>query len=309
MAVPDFQTMMLPALRLASREEVNSKAIVRAVAEQFKLTDEDLTELLPGGSQTRATNRAAWAIVYLQRAGLIQRVRRGVYTITDRGSDFLAKNPAKIGTADLRQFSEFRRFRSESQQENEDDGGGSPVIGNAAPAFKGTPLEGLELAERTLLDNLKADLIDRILELSPEFFEKMVVKLLTSMFRSETAEEAASHLGKPGDGGVDAVIRLDPLGIDRVFIQAKRYSRDSKVGRPDLQSFSGSLDDKQTTRGVLITTSSFSEKAKQYVKRITKQIVLIDGSRLVELLVKYDVGVRVDRLIAVKKIDEDFFDE
>ena len=197
-------------------------------------------------------------------------------------------------------------IRQPTGQENH-----ATTINTRKPArdFFNSLLEGLEFAERTLLDNLKADLIDRILESSPEFFEKMVVKLLTSMFRSETAEEAASHLGKPGDGGVDGVIRLDPLGIDRVFIQAKRYARDSKVGRPDLQSFSGSLDDKQTTRGVFITTSNFSEEAKQYVKRIAKQIVLIDGSRLVELLVRYDVGVRVDRLIAVKKIDEDFFDE
>ena len=142
MAVPDFQAMMLPALRLAAREEINAKAIVRAVADQFKLTDEDLTELLPGGSQTRATNRGAWAIVYLQRAGLIQRVRRGVDTITDRGSDFLSKNPAKIGIADLQQFAEFRRFRSGSQHENEDDRGSLAATSNPAPAFKGTPLAG-----------------------------------------------------------------------------------------------------------------------------------------------------------------------
>jgi restriction system protein len=275
-AVPDFQSMMLPALRLASRGEINSKAIVLAVAQEFKLSDEDLTELLPGGSQTRATNRAAWAIVYLQRAALIERVKRGVYTITNRGREFLEKNPVKIGIADLRQFQEFRGFLSKSEDDHD-----GPSVSNEAPTSKRTPLEGLELAERTLLENLKADLIDRILVSSPEFFEKMVVRLLTGMFRSETAEEAAGHLGKPGDGGVDGVIRLDALGIDRVYIQAKRYGRDSKVGRPDLQSFSGSLDDKQTTRGVFITTSSFSEKAKQYVKRIAKQIVLIDGNRLV----------------------------
>jgi restriction system protein len=176
-------------------------------------------------------------------------------------------------------------------------------------ASTATPLERLEDAYKSLSSTLSADIIDRVLTSSPVFFEKMVVKLLTEMGYGATIEEAAQHIGGPNDGGVDGVIHLDRLGIDKVYIQAKRYAQTTTVSRQDVQAFSGALDDKQTTRGVFITTSSFSSGALAYVKNITKQIVLIDGHRLAQLMIRHGVGVRVERVMEIKRVDEDFFED
>lgn len=306
--IPDYQSMMLPIMRRAATGEINTKAAVETVAAEFHLTPEDLSALLPSGTTTRAVNRVSWAMIYLERAGLLKRERRGVYSITERGREVLAGAPAGIDNQLLRKFSEFQHFLNRRSSDASE--GQKPLAAEEDVASKITPSERLEEAHKALAATLRLELIDRILVSSPTFFEKMMVKLLTAMgYGGETIEEAAAHIGGPGDGGVDGVIWLDALGIDKVYIQAKRYARDAKVGRKEVQAFSGALDDKQTTRGVFVTTSDFTAEAVNYVKSIPKQIVLINGDRLSELLVRYGVGVRVERTIEVKKLDEDFFEE
>jgi restriction system protein len=298
---------MLPVLKRAKQGEVTNKTGVEAVASEFALTSEQLAELLPSGIQTKVSNRVAWGLTYMARAGLLERVRRGVYGITPRGRQILDTKPARIDNKVLKQFPEFLAFTKATSVE--DAGSGQTSFDGDHDGSTSTPLEKLEEAYKSLSSTLSADVIDRILASSPVFFEKMVVKLLTEMGYGATIEEAAKHIGGPHDGGVDGVIHLDRLGIDKVYIQAKRYAPTTTVSRQDVQAFSGALDDKQTTRGVFITTSSFSSSALAYVKNITKQIVLIDGHRLAELLIRHGVGVRVERTLEVKRVDEDFFDD
>jgi restriction system protein len=207
----------------------------------------------------------------------------------------------------LKQFPEFLAFTNATSAGDTDGEAASTLDGQSTSTA--TPLEKLEDAYKSLSSTLSVDIIDRVLTSSPVFFEKMVVKLLTEMGYGATIEEAAQHIGGPHDGGVDGVIHLDRLGIDKVYIQAKRYAQTTTVSRQDVQAFSGALDDKQTTRGVFITTSSFSAGALAYVKNITKQIVLIDGQRLAQLMIRHGVGVRVERVMEIKRVDEDFFED
>jgi restriction system protein len=298
---------MRPLLARAGQGPVTNKIGVETVTAAFSLSETQVAELLPSGSQTKVSNRVAWAFIYMARAGLLSRLRRGVYEITERGQQTLRAHPDRIDNKVLQEFPEFRDFTTGVSRASEEEGTDTDIA--ADTTLSATPLEQLENAYRTLSAALSVEIIDRILAGTPVFFEKLVVKLLTEMGYGGTIEEAAKHLGGPNDGGVDGVIQLDALGIDKVYIQAKRYARNVTVSRQDVQAFSGALDDKQTTRGVFITTSTFSSGAIAYVKSIPKQIVLIDGARLSDLLVRYGVGVRAERTVVIKKVDEDFFEE
>jgi restriction system protein len=254
-------------------------------------------------------SRVGWARTYLIQAELLRATKRGVFEITDLGRKVLAEKPASIDQKFLRRFPPFLDFIARSRKSQAGDVAETPIEDNASE-WDQTPTDRIEGALREINGALRETLLERILAASPAFFERLVIQLLVKMGYGGSREEAAQHLGGTGDGGVDGVIKLDPLGLDRVFIQAKRYDPKSKIGRPDIQSFAGALDTQGTTRGVFVTTSAFTADAVACAAGIrTKQIVLIDGDQLADLLIKHDVAVREKQRVLIKDVDEDFFEE
>lgn len=248
--------------------------------------------------------RIHWAKFYMSKAGLIASPRRGRFVATDAGRALLASNPVSVGVNDLKEYESFREFYS--GQKVSDDGDAAAVDVSAPQA--GTPEEQIESAHQAMQSALRADLLERILQNSPSFFEQLIVDLLIAMGYGGSHKNAATQLGRSGDGGVDGVINEDRLGLDRVYVQAKRYA-DACVGRPDVQAFVGSLVGHGATKGVFVTTSTFSSQARDYVKRLSQRVILIDGERLTDLMIEHGVGVRVSRRIEFKRLDEDFFAE
>lgn len=300
MNIPTYQDFY-PAILRNSFDEKNADQYVALVAKDLKISDEDLSLRYPSGEGI-VRNRVRWAIHYLRRAGLIDKPSRGLYVITTRGAEFIKKYPTGFGNKELSQFSEFNEFRNASaSSQGSDEVAISPEVISEL-----TPTERLELASRELDEDLQRELLERILEQSPSFFERLVVTLLSKMgYGSEGT--LAKAIGKSGDGGIDGVIHQDRLGLDVVYIQAKRYDTQSQIGRPELQAFVGSLAGHQSTKGVFVTTSYFSKPALEYLKTIQTRIVPIDGKRLVELMIEHEVGTRVAQKFLVNKIDEDFF--
>ena len=304
MAIPDFQTLMLPVLKLGAQGKIQRQQAIEILSDQFNLTEEERAALLPSGVDTYISNRSAWATTFLVKAGLLARPKRGYFTITDRGKEVLATNPDKINIKYLMQFEDFREFRKlkKPQGEVETDSAGTDVSEESQ-----TPEERIGAAHEELLIDLKDQVLERILEMSPTFFERALVKLLVAMGYGGSLEDAGQHLGKSGDGGIDGVINEDKLGLDVIYIQAKRYARDNVVGSPDIQKFAGSLMHRGAGKGVFVTTSSFSKSAVEFADQIPQRLILIAGSQLAELMIEHNVGVRVNRSIDLKKIDEDFF--
>lgn len=307
--IPDYQTLMLPVLRLSAEVESTIPQAVQRLAVEFKLTPEQLAERIPSGRTQLVNNRAHWAKTYMVKAGLIEQVRRGVFHATERGRQLLMTKPERIDNRTLAQFAEFRDFVG---RRINDDPAPADVAIDIVQQTK-TPTERIDAAIREIEAEIQDELIDRIFAINDQarraaFFEELVVQLLMAMGYGDGVEGAGSRLGRSGDGGVDGVIRLDALGIDRVYVQAKCYDRDAAIQPNQVRDFSGSLDDKKTTRGVFITTARFTDKAKEYVRGIQKQIVLIDGDELARLMFRYNIGVREDRTVIVKKLDEDFFE-
>jgi restriction system protein len=300
MAVPNFQSIMLPLLKIASDEQEHSRSeAIDTLALQFELTDEERKELLPSGRQARFDNRVGWARTYLKKAGLLEIPREGRFRITERGLDVLRGNPANINIKFLRQFPEFVEFEKPSRraddQEMVDEG---PVQ---------TPEEILESSYQDIRSELAQELLKRVKECSPKFFETLVVDLLVAMGYGGSRKDAGQAVGQSGDGGIDGIIKEDKLGLDIVYIQAKRW--EAVVGRPTVQTFNGSLDGLRARKGVLITTSRFSQEAIDYVMKIERKIVLIDGEQLVELMIDHGVGVTEVGTYTVKKVDLDYFGE
>jgi restriction system protein len=301
MPIPDYQTCMLDLLRLTSDgAEHTLKDAVPALADIFQLTNTERTELLPSGQQAVFHNRVAWANTYLKKAELLRSPRRGVFTITDRGKKVLAQNPPKIDLKLLEQFPEFLAFKAKSKTAAED------VLHLAPSAAIETPLESLEAAYAKIRGELKAELLDRLKLEAPAVFERVVIALLVKMGYGGSRADAAEAIGKPGDEGLDGFIKKDRLGLDIIYVQAKRWA--GTVGRPDIQKFAGALHGQHSTKGIFITTSDFSREADEYVAKIGSKIVLIDGSRLAELMIEFGVGVATDATYTVERIDNDFFD-
>lgn len=301
MAVPDFQSLMRPVLQTTADGHLwTNKEILETVANECGLTQEDRAERLVSG-QTRLQNRIAWAIIYLSRAGALRRERRGISEITDRGRLLLTENPDRIDIGVLDQFPEFQEFRSRRRTSTE-----SRTASDTLGAESGDPIERIEAAVQEINATVASDLLERIKAQPPEFLEHLILQLMRAMDYG-VLEDSAQHLGGPGDEGFDGVIRLDALGLERVYLQAKRYS-EATIGRPAIHSFVGALTGAGATRGVFITTSSFSREAVEYAKRIPMNLVLIDGSRLGELLIRYGVGVSVKEQVSIVAIDEDFFE-
>lgn len=298
--VPDFQTLMLPLLRLGAEGEIAVGDVVDRLASEFQLSDEQRAELLPSGKQTKFTNRVQWAKTYLTKAGLLQSTKRAHFKATDRGSSVLTSNPAKIDIKFLTQWSEFNEFRFPA------DGAKKAVT--PEPVSDLTPDETMRAAHDSINAALADELLDKIRNASPAFFEAMTVKLLVAMGYGGSLEEAGRALGKSGDGGVDGVIDEDQLGLDRIYIQAKKYKETITVGAGDIRNFFGALDQQKALKGIFVTTSSFSPGAKSTAAGLSKRIVLIDGPRLARLMIKHEVGCRTTEAMAIKRIDEEFFE-
>ena len=302
MAIPDYQTLMLPLLRLASdRKEHQLRAAIETLADEFSLTNEERSELLPSGSQIVFANRVGWARTYLKQAGLIDAPRRGTFRITQRGIDLLGETPLlRIDVKLLERFSEFLHFRNRRRDRESE----------ATPAFPEsveTPEDSLAAAYETLRADLEAELLQQVKESSPAFFEILVVDLLVKMGYGGTRQDAGRAIGRSGDGGIDGIINEDRLGLDVIYVQAKRW--DTTVGRPEIQRFAGALQGQRARKGVFITTSSFSRDAEEYASRIDSRIILIDGARLARLMVDHNVGVSTVGVYEVKKINSDYFTE
>jgi restriction system protein len=311
MTIPDYQTLMLPVLRLAAQGETRVPEAEERVADEFDLTPEERSQLLPSGRQRVLQNRIHWAKFYMGKAGLIASPRRGRFLATEVGRSLLASNPERIDVERLLEFPSFREFYRGGQVNNTDleTAAGGTTIAPASPPPPATPEEQIELAYAGMQSALRTDLLQRILANSPSFFEGVIVDLLVAMGYGGSRRNAATQLGRSGDGGVDGVISEDRLGLDRVYVQAKRYALGSTVGRPDVQGFVGSLVGLGATKGVFVTTSTFSAQAIEFTRHLSQRVILIDGQRLADLMIEHNVGVRVNRSIEFKRVDEDFFSE
>ena len=307
MAVPDYQSLMLPVLRLAATGIRRVPEVAEVIADQFALSSEDRTALLPSGTQRLLPNRVHWAKTYLMKAGLLSSPARGQFTITPAGNDLIASNPSAITRTMLEQYPSFVSFVS-GKPEGTTEQTTLSVTTVATAADNQTPEERIEAAHTELMSELRSDLLEQILQQSPAFFEQLIVDLLVAMGYGGSHEDAAKRLGGTGDGGVDGVINEDRLGLDRIYVQAKRYAAHVSVGRPDIQAFVGSLVGHGSNKGVFVTTSSFSAPAMDFVHHLSQRVILIDGATLADLMIEHGVGVRVSRAVEIKKLDLDFFD-
>ena len=306
MSIPDYQSLMLPVLLASSKGEVRIGPVVDALADQLSLSSEDRSELLPSGQQTVFSNRVHWAKSYLSKAQLVEITKRGYFRITPRGQTVLQSSPKKIDNKFLMQFEEFRHFRERSSGLAREENGDT-----TAPALEDqrqTPDETMRLAYRQIETALIHDLLERIRNAPPDFFERLMVNLLISMGYGGSSENAGRTLGRSGDDGVDGVVDQDALGLDRVYIQAKRYASGNNIGPGAIRDFFGSLDRHKATKGLFVTTSTFSSSAKETAEHLSKRIVLVDGDELARLMIRHNVGCRIEETLHIKKVDEEFFE-
>jgi len=299
---------MLPLLKIAAERETRIPEIEGRLADEFGLNENERNALLASGKQKILHNRIHWAKFYLGRAGLIDQPSRGRFVISAAGRDLLAKNPARVDTRLLMSYPAFQEFYQTSRTVRDASEAASPEPGLQIEEDS-TPEEQIEAASASLRKALGIELLQRIRQNSPAFFEQVIVALLVGMGYGGSHRNAAQALGRSGDGGVDGVINEDVLGLDRVYVQAKRYGDGNSVGRPEVQAFVGSLVGLGATKGVFVTTSSFSGHAMEYVRHLSQRVILIDGSRLAELMIEHGVGVRVTQTVSFKRVDEDFFSE
>jgi restriction system protein len=305
MSIPDYQAVMLPLLKVAADgKEHHIQDATNALADQFALTEEERKELLPSGVDRVFRNRIGWARTYLKKAGLIDYPKRGFFKVTERGQKVLAQNNAKIDVRFLKQFPEFIEFYAAKKPTT--DAGleepDSPDVSNA------TPEEALAAGYFKLRKQIESDLLARVKSCASEFFEQLVVTLLTSMGYGGSMADAGRAIGKTGDGGVDGVIKEDKLGLDLLYIQAKRWDN-TTVGSPEIQKFVGALYGKKAKKGIFLTTSTFSKAAVEYAAGLDSKVILIDGAQLAELMFDYGVGVSMVNNYVIKRIDSDFFSE
>jgi len=301
MPIPDFQSIMLPLLELtAYGAEHRSADAGAALADRFGLTPAERAQLLPSGRQATFSNRLLWASSYLRNAGLLESTGRGRFRITDKGRTALAEKPARIDIKFLLRYPEFVAFRSRT---GKPPGPTAPVT----PAEQ-TPEEAFESAYQSLRVTVEQDLLERVRKMPPWRFEQLVLQLMLAMGYGGPQESAGHVTSMSGDEGVDGVINEDRLGLDTIYLQAKRW--EAQVGRPIVQAFAGSLDGKHARKGVMITTSTFSSDARAFVKGIEKRIVLIDGAELSRLMFDFGVGVAdAARPYVLKRVDLDFFED
>ncbi|WNJ99930.1 restriction endonuclease [Thalassospiraceae bacterium LMO-JJ14] len=301
--VPNFQELMRPVLESAQHGEVKIGDVVDTLADKLSLSEEDRDKLLPSGKQTQFANRVHWAKSYLKQAGLVRTTRRGYFIITDRGRAALADESTTIDRSYLEQFDEYQEFQARTRDVSDE---GSAV--SEAPEIDATPDEVLRSAHRKINAALASELLDRVRDETPAFFENLIVELLLAMGYGGTSEDAGRALGQSGDNGVDGVIDQDPLGVDQIYIQAKKYAEGNNIGAGAIRDFYGALNLKRAQKGIFVTTSSFSLDAKQTAKDLGMRIVLIDGGELTRLMIRYSIGCRDEEVLHLKKVDEDFFE-
>ncbi len=298
MSIPGFQTLMLPLLTLAADQREHSLSeTTEALASQFDLSDDERKEPLASGSQPKFNNRIGWARTYLKKAGLLEYTGRGKFRITQRGVEVLEEEPSEMSIKFLDRFPEFVEFRTPRKRPDEEEDEGEGEL---------TPQELLESSYKTLRSQLAHELLDQVLARDPGFFEKLVVDLLVAMGYGGSRSDAGRAVGGSSDGGIDGIIKEDKLGLDAVYVQAKRWK--DPVGRPVVQGFAGSLQGEKARKGVLITTSRFSPGARDFAERLDRRIVLIDGEELAELMIDHGVGVSEVETYVVRAIDLDYFE-
>jgi restriction system protein len=308
--VPVFQYLTLPVLQeYADGKERASSEVRAAVATRLALSADDIAEPLPNSRQSRFTNRVAWAHTYLRNSGLLESARRGHYRVTNRGREVLLSPPARIDIPFLESFPDFREFRarkgSRSEHTSDDAQFEQSSLASDEPVL--TPDEQIRNGHQLLRANLAGQLLERVRQASPLFFERLVVKLLVAMGYGGSYADAARVVGQSGDGGIDGIIKEDRLGLESIYVQAKRW--EATVGRPTLQQFAGALHGHRARKGVILTTSTFSREAVEYAKQSQITMVLIDGAQLADLMIEFGVGVSDVETIKLKKLDEDYFDE
>ena len=307
MAVPEFQTFMLPLLRLAADDQEHTVPEAKQrLADEMGLGEEDRTELVPSGRKTRLQDRVAWAKTYMQAAGLVEAPARARFKITAEGHQLLTENPPRIDVNLLKRYESFRQFEQRAQTRNGNGGAVQPAVDGGAAVNAPTPEDAIESAYRQHRAGLAEELLAQVKTMSPEFFESAVVQLMVRLGYGG-AEGRGTHIGRTGDGGVDGVISEDKLGLDVVYVQAKKWG--APVGRPLVQAFVGSLEGFRAKKGVMMTTSQFTAEAQAYVRNIEKRVVLIDGPTMAALMIDTGLGVAAEKTYLVSRIDSDFFSE
>ncbi len=301
--IPDYQSIMLPLLKKISDGKVYKfRNLIDMLSEDFKLTEDELKELLPSGQQPIFDNRVGWANTYMKKAGLIKSEKRGYLQITDLGQKVLSDNPKEINVKFLRQFESFNEFTKVKK-----NGSVKSKEIKEVTEEEQTPEEMLEYAHQKLTNDLSQELIETIKICSPRFFENLVIDLLLAMGYGGSRVDAGKAIGKSSDGGVDGIIKEDKLGLDIIYVQAKRW--ENTVPTREVRDFAGALLAKKAKKGIFITTSDFPKSAIEYVNQIEPKLILIDGQRLGELMIEFDVGVSTQRNYKVKRIDSDYFEE
>lgn len=302
MAIPTYEELMFPTLlMLQDGKDYSSNSLVESLAKEFLLTEEEIERRIPSGRQTFLQNRAGWARTHLKKAGLIEYVDRGIYRISAKGEEIMSHRPESIDNNFLRQFPEFAEWLDAKPKSSKKD------FKEQIDEIDKTPDESLESAYLTIRNNLAAEILEKVKSCSPSFFERLVVELLVKMGYGGTLQEAGQAVGRSGDGGIDGIINEDRLGLDVIYIQAKRW--EGSVSRPEIQKFAGALQGKRARKGVFITTSDFTKEAREFVSMIDSKIILISGEELADLMLDYNVGVSIAVSYDVKRIDSDYFIE
>ena len=301
--IPDYQTLMFPLLKLvADGKEHEFKKLIDVLSMQFNLTEEEKSEFLPSGQSLLFPNRVGWARTYLKKAGLLDAPRRGIITITERGKNTLNEDLSEINIKYLSKFEEFIQFKLQSRGEKTD----SSLTTNEE-AKKQTPEELLESGYESIKGSLEEEILSKLKSVHPSFFERIVVQLLVKMGYGGSIQDAGKAIGKSGDEGIDGIIKEDKLGLDVIYVQAKRW--EGIVGRPELHKFVGALAGQGAKKGIFITTSSFTKEARDYSPKNETKIVLIDGEKLTQYMIDNNLGVSIQNIYEIKKIDLDYFGE
>lgn len=305
MAVPIFEDFLYPFLLATNSKDMRVSEMRQYIIDYFHLSDEDCSLRTKSGNSTQVVDRLNWVRQYLRRAQMIDIPERGIYRITQRGKDYLATHDS-LRKQDLMQFPEFASYANGTTIPSSDNSEGSTTQEVAKDL---TPTEQLEQAYHSIIGDLAVDLLQKTLEQTPYFFEHLVIDLLVKMGYGGSFANSAHVTQYVHDDGIDGIIYEDKLGLDKIYIQAKRYKLDNTIGKPQIQQFSGALDEQKATKGVFITTSSYSKEAKQYVEKLNKKIVLIDGQELARYMIEYNVGVSTKQVYEVKRLDSDYFEE
>jgi restriction endonuclease len=303
MTIPNYQAFMLPVLKSAAKGSVYISDVVKQLADEMHISEEDRKLTISNGSSL-LYGRISWAKTYLMQAGLLESVGRGQFTITSAGEALLAQNPKQINNKILEKYPSFNAFKQRSKKKKD-----NTEIADGSDLDELSPEEAIHQSLESINSSLASELMGKILKANPTFFENLIIKLLIAMGYSNNTDEGWEHTGKSGDDGIDGVINQDVLGVDKIYIQAKRYADKHPVSSGELRNFIGALDMCRAVKGVFVTTSEFTTDAKSTVKKASKNIVLIDGKQLTQLMIKYSVGCKTKEVVNIQKIDEDFFEE